>query len=341
MIDERTRQVLFAVIQCHIGAASPVGSRLVAKKYSFGLSPATIRNIMSDLEDMGYLRQPHTSAGRVPTDSGYRFYVDSLLNERQQIKKDLMAEITKKLETLRQDLNSFLDEASKMLSSLSHYIGITSTPGAGSTTLSRIELIKHLGDQMAVIMFTDEGLVRNKVLSIDPQLSQKNLNRIAEYINSKYSGLPLGEIRQRVMTEMAKERQLCDSLIAEALNICNTVFSASPGDVFISGLSDMLSLPDFSDIERIKELLRTIEDKRIIVTLLDGISEVDGTQVLIGSENSLDEMKQFSLVAATYKEGTRPIGAVGIIGPTRMNYIEAISIVDLTASYITRILSYR
>ncbi len=341
MLDERTKQVLFAVIQCYIGVAGPVGSRLVSKKYSFGISPATIRNIMSDLEDMGYLRQPHTSAGRVPTDSGYRFYVDSLLNDRQEAESDLMAQITRKLEALRQDLNSFLHEASKILSSLSHYIGITMTPGAGSTTLNRIEFIKHRGDQLAVIMLTDEGLIGNRVVSIDPLLSQKNLNRIAAYINSRYSGLTLDEIRERVVGEMTRESLLCDSLIAEALKICNSVFSASPGNVYISGLSDMLSLPDFSDIERIKELLKAIEDKHMVVTLLDNISEAEGTQVFIGSENSLDQMKQFSLVAATYKEGSRPIGAVGIIGPTRMNYVEAISIVDLTASYITRILSYR
>jgi heat-inducible transcriptional repressor len=341
MIDERTKQVLFAVIQCYIGVPGPVGSRLVTKKYSFGLSPATIRNIMSDLEDMGYLRQPHTSAGRVPTDSGYRFYVDSLLTDRQQIKRDLLADLTKKLETLRQDINSFLDEASRMLSSLTHYIGITMTPGAGSTTLTRIELIKYRGDHLAVIMFTDEGLIKNKVVSIDPELSQKNLNRIAAYINSRYSGLTLDEIRKRIVSEMTRESLLCDGLIAEALKICRNVFSSSPGNVYISGLSDMLSLPDFSDIERIKELLKTIEDKHVVVTLLDKIAEADGTRVFIGSENPIDEMKQFSIVAATYKEGTRPIGAIGIIGPTRMNYLDAISIVDLTANYITRVLSYR
>jgi heat-inducible transcriptional repressor len=190
-------------------------------------------------------------------------------------------------------------------------------------------------------MFTDEGLIKNKVFSIDPELSQKNLNRIAAYINSRYSGLTLDDIRKRVINEMTRDSLLCDSLIEEALKICGNAFSSSPGNVYISGLSDMLSLPDFSDVERIKELLKTIEDKHVVVKLLDKIAEADGTQVFIGSENPVDEMKQFSIVAATYKEGNRPIGAIGIIGPTRMNYIDAISIVDLTANYITRVLSYR
>ncbi len=341
MLDERTRQILCAVIQCYINSPGPVGSRVVAKKYSFGLSPATIRNIMSDLEDMGYLRQPHTSAGRVPTDSGYRFYVDSLSGDRHQVSREPFAELARKLEALRKDINSFLDEASRILSSLSHYIGITMTPGAGSTTLNRIEMIKYRGDQLAVVMFTDEGIIRNKVVSIDPELSQTNLNRIASYVNSEFSGLTLDEIRKRVVSEMARERAICDNLIAEALKICGDVFSEAGGNVYISGLSDMLALPDFYDIDRIKELLKAIEDKHIIVRLLDRISDAEGTQVFIGSENPLDEMKQLSLVAATYKEGSRPIGAIGIIGPTRMNYVDAISIVELTASYITRVLSYR
>jgi heat-inducible transcriptional repressor len=341
MLDERTKEVLRAVIQCYINFPGPVGSRVVAKKYSFGLSPATIRNIMSDLEDMGYLRQPHTSAGRVPTDSGYRFYVDSLPGGRQQPDTEPFTELIRKLEILRRDINSFLDEASRMLSSLSHYIGITMTPGAGTTTLNRIEMIKYRGDQLAVVMFTDEGIIKNKVVPIDPELSQKNLNRIASYINAEFSGLTLDEIRRRVLTEMARESAVCDNLIAEALKICGDVFSEVPGNVFVSGLSEMLALPDFYDINRIKELLKTIDDKHIIVRLLDKISATEGAQVFIGSENPLDEMKQFSLIAATYKEGRRPIGAIGIIGPTRMNYVDAISIVELTANCITRVLSYR
>src|SRR5512147_2222707 len=143
MLDERTRQILFAVIQCYINPPGPVGSRVVTKKYQFGLSPATIRNIMSDLEEMGYLSQPHTSAGRVPTDTGYRFYVDSLKNEKQPENAALAAELNRKFELIKKDINSFLDDASKMLSELSHYIGIAMSPNTSVTTLSKIELLKY------------------------------------------------------------------------------------------------------------------------------------------------------------------------------------------------------
>jgi len=339
MLDDRSKQVLYAVIQCYINTPGPVGSRVVSKKYHFGFSPATIRNIMSDLEEMGYLRQPHTSAGRVPTDSGYRFYVDSLSAEKQQINNSLTAELNKKLELIKKDINSFLDDASKMLSELSHYIGITMSPNTSMTTLSKIELLKYRDNQLAVILFTDEGIIKNKIVPVDPEISQKELNLIAEYINSRFKGHSLDEIKRLILKEMTRERVLCDSLISEAIRICRTAFSAAPGNIYISGLSEVLRLPEFCDINRIRELLQTLEAKHIIVNLLDNIADAEGTQVIIGAENLLDEMKQFSLVASTYKEGNRPIGTVAIIGPKRMNYQEAISIVDSTAQFITKLLS--
>jgi heat-inducible transcriptional repressor len=340
-LDDRSREVLFAVIQCYINSPGPVGSRVVTKKFSFGLSPATIRNIMSDLEEMGLLHQPHTSAGRIPTDTGYRYYVDSMNADQQMVSEDFVEALNRKWEILKKDINSFLVEASKMLSSLSHYIGITIPPNTGSTTLNRIEMIKFRRNQLGVILFTDEGIIQNKMISVERELSLSNLNRIAGYINSRFAGRTLDEIKQTIFGEMEKEKVLCDSLIAEAMRICNQALSTSSENVYISGISGMLALPDFSDINRIKELLSAIEDKHIMVNLLNKISESEGTQVFIGSENALAEMKKFSLVASPYKEGNRPIGVIGIIGPTRMNYARAISIVDLTATYITDILSYR
>ncbi|MEJ2685272.1 MAG: heat-inducible transcriptional repressor HrcA [Candidatus Sulfobium sp.] len=340
-LDERSRKVLFAVIQCYINSPGPVGSRVVTKKFSFGLSPATIRNIMSDLEEMGLLQQPHTSAGRVPTDNGYRYYVDSMKADQKMVSEDFILVLNEKWEMLKKDINSFLVEASKMLSSLSHYIGITVPPNTGSTTLNRVEMIKLRRNRLGVMLFTDEGIIQNRMISVERELSQSNLNRIAGYINSRFAGHTLDEIKQMILAEMEKEKVLCDGLITEAMKICSDALSASAENVYISGISEVLALPDFSDIDRIKELLRAIEDKHIMIGLLNKISDSGGTQVFIGSENPLTEMKKFSLVASTYKEGNRPIGAIGIIGPTRMNYARAISIVDLTATYITDILSYR
>lgn len=341
MLNERSKQVLCAVIQCYINSPGPVGSRAVTNNFSFGLSSATIRNIMSDLEEMGFLHQPHTSAGRVPTDSGYRFFVDTIKEEKPDHGRDLLLELNQKMESLKKDVNYFLDEASRMLSFMSHYIGITMSPDTELTTLTKVELLKYRENQAAVILITDEGLIRNKMVSIGIEITQKDLNRMAEYINSEFAGHTLSDIRKRIILELAKEKFVCDKLITEAVRIFTDIFSAASSNIYVSGLSEVLALPDFCDVERIRELLRTIEDKQTILKLLDKIAASEGTQVFIGEENLLDEMKKYSFVVSTYSEGNRPIGAIGIIGPKRMNYQKTISIVDMTASYITAVLSNR
>ncbi len=340
-LDERSGQILQAVIQLYISSPGPVGSRAVTRKFPLGLSSATIRNIMSDLEEMGFLSQPHTSAGRVPTDIGYRFYVDALRSDNSDTDTELVSEMNRKLDLLRKDVDSFLDNASRMLSELSHYIGISVSPNTDRTILNRIELIPYRKNQIAVILFADETIIRSKIITVEQEMSRSDLNRLSDYINERFSGHCLDEVRKIIAGEISSERMICDSLITEATSICREVLAVSDSDLFISGLSDMVNLPDFCDISRIRGLLRTLEDKSIILRLLDKIADTEGTQVFIGSENPLDEMKQFSLVASTYREGNRPMGCIGIIGPTRMNYAQAITMVDTTAKFITQILSYK
>jgi heat-inducible transcriptional repressor len=342
MLDQRSKKVLHAVVESYINVPDPVGSRMVTKRYSFGLSPATIRNIMADLEEMGFLTQPHTSAGRVPTDSGYRFYVDLLMAEgdcRSNI--DILREVYKKLEALKNNIDMFLGETTRTISILSHYLGVAMSPGINMTILKRIELLKFRTNKVAAIVFTDEGLVKNKVISLDSEVTQKDLNRITGYLNSEFSGHTFDKIRLTVLKEMSKEKTKCDRLISKAMRICREALSFIHSDLFVSGLSEVLDLPDFADLKKIRELSRAIEDKHTIIKLLDKISEFDGVQVVIGSENSMDEMKKLSLVVSTCKEGDRPVGVVGIIGPTRMDYEKAIYIVDNTAKFVSKILAER
>jgi heat-inducible transcriptional repressor len=341
MLDERTKKILYAVVENYINFPDPVGSRTVAKSYSFGLSPATIRNVMADLEEMGFLLQPHTSAGRVPTDMGYRFYVESLVAESAFLHKEPLRELYKRLETLRDNIDILFSETTKTISTLSHYLGIAMSPKPEVTTLKKIEILKYKDDKIAAILFTDKGMIKNKVISLGAEITQKDLNRIAGYLNSEFSGHTFDEIRQKVVQEMSKEKIMCDRLISRALKICQEAFCFLYGDLFVSGLSEVLDLPDFTDLKKIKELSRAIEDKHTIIKLLDKLSELDGVQIIIGSENSMDEMKKFSIVVSACKEGDRPIGVVGIIGPTRMNYSKAIYIVDNTAKFITRMLAER
>ena len=341
-LSERSKKVLFAVVQSYINNPDPVGSRVVTKRYPFGLSPATIRNIMADLEEMGFLSQPHTSAGRVPTDIGYRFYVDSLVAEGIHYSDfEILQGLYRRLETLKNDIDMLLTETTKSLSLFSHYLGIAMSPMSDMTTLKKINLLKHQSDKVVVVLFTDEGMVKNKVLSIDAEISQKDLNRIASYLNAEFSGFSFDEIQLRILREMSKEKIKCDSLISKAMKICQEALYFPYAALFVSGLSEVLELPDFADFKKIKELSRAIEDKHMILKLLDKLSESTGVQVLIGSENSMLELQRLSMVVAPCKEGDRQIGVVGIIGPTRMHYEKAMYIVENTARFITKVLAGR
>ena len=341
MLDERSKKVLCAVIQNYIHYPDPVGSRTVAKKYSFGLSPATIRNIMADLEEMGFLTHPHTSAGRVPTHRGYRFYVDSLMTKGDCSNKEVIKGLFRRLEALRDNLDMLLSETTEAISLLSNYLGVAMSPKPNITALKRIELFSHRANKIAAIIFTDEGLINSKIISSDLNLTQKDLNRIAGYLNAELSGYTFDEIRQKVIREMSREKKQCDTLISNSLNICREAFFSSYGDLFIAGLSEVLELPDFADLQKIKELSRAVEDKHAIIKLLDKLSESDGVQIIIGAENTMDEMKELSLVVSTCKQDDRPIGVIGIIGPTRMNYSKAILIVDTAAKFISRMIAER
>jgi len=341
MTDDRVYKVLWAVVESYITSPDPVGSRFVTKKYAFNLSPATIRNIMADLEDMGLLHQPHTSAGRVPTDKGYRLYVDTLYQREDLQDKYDVEETMRKLENIRSDINLLLREASRALSTASHYLGVTLSPRPEKTTLSGINLFRYREGQVMVVMLTDEGIVKNKCIATDTALTQRDLNRISDYLNSEFAGLTLDEIRTRLLREMHRDKMLCDTLISRAIWICREALSFEYGDLFISGLSEVLGLPDFSDLQRIKEISRAIEDKHLIIKLLDTLSESDGVSVVIGSENPASEMKRLSMVVSSYREGERPIGTIAIIGPTRMDYSRVICIVDRTAKFITKVLSER
>ena len=341
-LSERSKKVLYAVVQSYINYPDPVGSRVVTKRYSFGLSPATIRNIMADLEEMGFLLQPHTSAGRVPTDLGYRFFVDSLLEEGISYSDiEVLQGIYRRLESLRNDIDLLLTETTRNLSKLSHYLGIAMSPMFDMTTLKQINLLKYKSDTIAAVLLTDEGLVKNKVISLDFDISQKDLNRIAGYLNAEFSGRTFDERMLKLMHEMTTEKVRCDALISRAMQICREALSFPFSGLFVSGLSEVLELPDFADLKKIKELSKAIEDKHTIIKLLDRLSETDGVQVIIGSENSLTDLKKLSLVISPCREGDKSVGVVGIIGPTRMNYAKAMYIVEHTAKVITQMLSGR
>lgn len=358
-LDERTRQTLFAVVESYINKLEPVGSRFVTKRYSFGFSSATIRNIMADLEEYGFLSQPHTSAGRVPTDKGYRLYVDSLFDKGVDsllisdsgTDKDLsvgqdeaMGEFlcqfarnfARKLQGMKDDTNRMFFEVTNTLSSMSNYISIVMPPKTEYTTLNRIDLIKHKEDKAVAILLTNEGIVKNKMLKVDSRLTQEDLSRIADYLNSEYSGYTIDEIKRVLFKRIKQEKMMWDDLISKAIKIYEQAMSFAGEDIFISGIYDVMNLPDFSDISKLKEVAGAIKDKHLMLRFLNELLNAKGVQVLIGRENSDRQLKNLSIVASTYKEGDRPIGVIALIGPTRMHYSKAIYMVDTIAKCISK-----
>ncbi len=340
ILDERSKHILFAVVQSYISKPEPVGSRFITKKYSLGFSPATVRNIMADLEELGFLDQPHTSAGRIPTDKGYRFYVDSIIGVKQSGELDFRVvdfihHLAKRLNDIRSDINNMFLEVTKSLSLMSNYIGVVTPPRTEKTIFKKMDFIRYKEDKVVAILLTEEGVIKNKIINIDSRLTSEDLKRISDYLNSEYSGLTIDEIKNLIIKNAYHEKALWDKLIAKAINIYEQALTFIEDDVYVSGLYDMMNLPDFSDISKIREISRAIKDKHIILKLLDELSDAEGVHVFIGNENPVEELKNLSVVASTYKEKGRPMGVIALIGPKRMDYPKAIYMVDTIAKYIS------
>jgi heat-inducible transcriptional repressor len=343
MLDNRSRQVLHAVVQSYINNPEPVGSFFVTKKYDLGCSPATIRGIMADLEEFGFLSQPHTSAGRVPTDKGYRFFVDSLSltgesRGQNEMSKDFAPHFTRKLEAIKDDLSVLFSEVTSTLSAMSNYVSIALPPKPEKTTFNRIELIKYKRNIIVAILLTDEGVFKNRMATVAEDITQDDLNRIADYINVEYAGCTLDEIKRTLVKRIKYEKVLWDQLVSKAIEICEKALSFAEEDLIISGLYNFMNLPDFSDIAHIRELSKAIKDKHMILKLLEELSGIDGVTVVIGDENPVEDLKGLSVITATYKEGERPMGVIALVGPRRMNYAKAMSMVDVVARCVSKTL---
>lgn len=358
-MDERTREILIAVIQSYISMPAPVGSRYISKNYRFGLSSATIRNAMSDLEDMGYLSQPHTSSGRVPTDKGYELYIEEILRDEFLYKtidsEDRLIDMLDSALDHNSDIEDNLSKTARILSEYSQYLGIAQTSICEESVVSKMEMFsykynmdnyvlrdyrslhKRGSDRVIVALATEDGAIRHKIIQVEQDLTQRDLNRISSYLNSEFSGYTLLAIRNRIADDISKKKNLYDDLISNATRLCEKVFLTFTDNIHMFGLSRILNLPDFSDITLIKRLSNAIEDKQTIVKLIDKIMRNDGVAVYVGEKN-LNNDKELSIVASRFYDKGRPGGVLGLIGPKRMNYIQAISIVNTTAHFITKYL---
>ncbi len=337
-LNERFRRVLELIVMAYISSAEPVGSRTICKRYGIQLSPATVRNVMADLEDLGFLWQPHTSAGRIPTDKAFRFYVDEILNIQRlsQIERE---KIRRKYRISQYDIPEMMRETSRILSGLSRYAGVVLTPKMASTIFKRIQFIRLSLDQILAVFVTSTGAVQNRIIQVENNLSQEELDKISRYLNEMLEGLTLAQVREKILKEMEKERIAYDILMKQALKLGHRAFgSQEETELYIEGTMNILDEPEFADIEKMKSLFRAFEKKSLLITLLDKCLAGEGVQITIGSESECSEMEGCSLVSATYGSIDRTLGILGILGPRRMNYSRVIPLVEYTAQLLTEIL---
>ena len=336
-LNERSKHILEAIIEDYIHTAEPVGSRTITRRHGVSLSPATVRNVMADLEEMGFLVSPHTSAGRIPTDKAYRFYVDSLLG-LPRIAREEREEIRKRCSLTGRDIGEVLKETSRMLSSISHYMGIVVAPRFTANVFRHIEFVKLGGRRVLAILVSQNGTVQNKLIETDEEFHFAELTRMSNYLNDLLEGLTIAQVKNRILEEMHKDKTRYDALLSRALKLSQQTLEETDSEVFIEGQANFLEQPEFADVARMKEIFRAFEEKGQLLALLERSLAAEGVQIFIGSESHLNRMAGMSLVTSTYVTGKNTLGVLGVIGPTRMGYAKVIPIVDYTAKLVSRLL---
>jgi heat-inducible transcriptional repressor len=337
ILTDRSRQILEAIIEDYIRTAEPIGSRTITRRYELSLSPASVRNVMSDLEEMGFLVSPHTSAGRVPTEKAYRFYVDSLVR-LNRIAREEREEIRKRCRLTGRDIVEVLKETSRTLSSISHYMGIVMAPRFTANVFRHMEFIKLSGKKILAILVSQSGTVQNKIIETEEELKIDELNRMSNYLNDILQGLTIAQVKNRILEEMQEDKVSYDSLMARALELSRQTLEDGEVEVFIDGQANILDQPEFADVAKMREIIQAFEEKGQLLALLERCIAAEGVQIFIGSESHLNRMKGMSLVTATYVTGKNTVGILGVIGPTRMGYSKIIPIVDYTAKQVSRLL---
>ena len=337
VLSERAQILLKTLVERYIAEGQPVGSRSLSKYSGLDLSPASIRNVMADLEDLGFIASPHTSAGRIPTPRGYRFFVDTLLTikpldtvEINQLEVQLHAENRQRLVT----------SASQVLADVTRFAGVVMTPRR-SGGFRHMEFVKLSDSRLLLILVTPEGDVQNRILFVDRVYSPSELTEAANILNQNYAGLSFEEARQRILDEVKQLREDMTGLMTKAVDLGSQALTESAEDVVISGEGRLLDVHDLSsDMQRLRNLFDLFERKTGLLQLLDTSSRAHGVQLFIGGESGLVPLDECSVVTAPYEVDGQVVGTVGVIGPTRMAYERVIPIVDITAKLLSSALSH-
>ncbi len=344
-ISLRARKILQAVVSEYLSGGVAVGSRTVTRRHGIGLSPATVRNVMADLEELGLLEQPHTSAGRIPTPTGLRFFIDSLLTVRGLSPKEKEA-IRLQLGGGAIDLGDVAQRTSRLLSEVTPHAGLVLAPHPTSHRFRHIEFVPLSESKFICILVTTEGHIENRLLDLDVEVDSSQLERVHRYLAELLQGMTLDEMRTRVVSELGKEKNLYDEMVSAALRLSKAALDQPDGgaEVVVSGHANLLesSRPaDDQDLARMRVLLQALEDKEVLVRLLDKARSGHGIQVFLGADSTHEALGAASLVGAPYGPNDHPLGAIAVIGPMRMNYGRVMAVVDFTAELVSALMSGR
>lgn len=338
-LDGRSREILRQAVHIFITTGEPVGSRTLSKVNQQGFSPATIRNVLSDLEEAGYLYQPHTSAGRVPTDSGYRFYVSTLVEgdllpppeqhwiHRQMLSNDLGLD----------GPDGLVERTSRLLAKMTGMVGFVTGPDVRHSVLRHVDFVRMAPRRLMVVLVSQAGVVTNSIVEIPEELSGEDLAQCARYLEEQFRGYTLSRAREVLLLRLKEIEAIVNDLVKNALTIADAAFSKEPkAAVHVEGTSSVLTEPEFvKNIERAQQLLATLEERHRLVGILNACLDGSELRIVIGSEAQVPDLEGISVIGAHYRNGSQDLGSIGIMGPTRMEYARHISVVDYIANSLS------
>ena len=334
-LDPRARRLLRTLIAQHIRDGEPVGSRTLAKRSGLDVSSATIRNIMSDLEEIGLVSAPHTSAGRIPTAQGYRVFVDSLLPMKPL--QDTEVQQLRALLPAGAGTQALLSNTSELLSAMSQFVGVVTVPQRSQFAFRHIDFVPLDGQRILVILVFTDNEVQNRIISPRRTYSSSELEQTANYLNNHFAGQPLAEIRARLLRDLRDTRSEMERLLSAAVELSEQALGgggSSPEDMLLAGQTRLMGVQDLSDMERLRDLFEAFSRKREILQLLEGTLKAQGVRVFIGEETGLAQLDACTVVTAPYHAQGKVLGVLGVIGPTRMAYERVIPMVQATADLL-------
>lgn len=325
-IESRRKSIFSAIVESYVDTAMPVGSRALSQRFRYTISPATIRNVMADLEEMELIMHPHTSAGRVPTDKGYRFYVDSLL-EPEHLTKEEESIVNKLIHSSGNDIDYIMQNASKAISIITNVVGIVLTPRLKRSIFKHIELFNIDESRILAVIVTTSGFIKNLIMDVEERITKGELGRITEFLNIELEGVSLGEIKPYLTRKLLEEKNSFYTFLKRAIDILSVpgLFRADD-HLYFEGAACIMAHPEFTDIRKARLFLSVCEDKKGLLNLLNEDMELEGIKIHIGKENAYNEIQDCSVVTCNYNTGGTVVGAIAAIGPTRMEYGKVISV---------------